>query len=69
MSMAQPLQPNLHPDRDTVPGADLGVGAPEPSPGFGIGGEAPDAADDAGEGAHVPGSDEPDDIRARPDQG
>lgn len=68
MSMAQPLQPNLHPERDTVPAADLGTGAPDPSPGFGVEGEEPDALGDPGKGVHVPGSDEPDDIRAKPDQ-
>jgi hypothetical protein len=39
MSMAQPFQPNLNPDREGVPAADLGAGAPEPAPGFGIDGE------------------------------
>jgi hypothetical protein len=30
------------PDGDGIPAADPGAGAPEPAPGFGIGGEDPD---------------------------
>ncbi len=42
--MAQPFQPNLHPDDEQgIPAADPGQGAPETAPGFGIGGEDPDA--------------------------
>ncbi|MFH5823626.1 hypothetical protein [Georgenia sp. AZ-5] len=62
MSMAQPFQPNLHPDRDSVPAADLGQGAPDAAPGFGIGGEEPDVVaeqlgddDEAGEEDAAPG--------------
>ncbi|MEE6271917.1 hypothetical protein V2J56_00975 [Georgenia sp. MJ206] len=50
MSMAQPFQPNLNPDRDGVPAADLGAGAPEPAPGFGIGGEEDGVPTEAAEG-------------------
>ncbi|MFC4554685.1 hypothetical protein [Georgenia faecalis] len=62
MSMAQPFQPNIRPD-EGIPAADAGAGAPEPSPGFGMGGEDPDTVADARE---ADGSDEPDDLRAKP---
>lgn len=42
MSQARPFQPNLHPERDGVPAADLGPGAPDTAPGFGVEGEDPD---------------------------
>ena len=32
------------PSDDGIPAADPGAGAPEPAPGFGIGGEEPDVA-------------------------
>ncbi len=44
MSMMEPLIP--HPEKDeTIAAADPGSGAPEPAPGFGIGGEDPDRAE------------------------
>ena len=53
MSMAQPFNPvppdaQGKPDGGGIPAADPGAGAPEPAPGFGIGGEDPDVvgADD-----------------------
>lgn len=42
MSMSVPFEPNLGPRDDGIPAADPGAGAPEPAPGFGIGGEEPD---------------------------
>ena len=46
MSTAEPFMP--HPDHDeTIAAADPGQGAPDTAPGFGVGGEDPDAAEDA----------------------
>ena len=45
MSMSSPLEPNLGHRDDGIPAADPGAGAPEPAPGFGIGGEEPDLVD------------------------
>ncbi len=48
MSMTEPFQP--HPDhREEIAAADPGAGAPEPAPGFGIGGEDPDVTEGADE--------------------
>ncbi|VTR76158.1 hypothetical protein [Cellulomonas hominis] len=47
MSAAEPLLPHAGPTEDTVAAADPGPGAPPPAPGFGIGGEEPDVAEDA----------------------
>ncbi|WP_199432990.1 hypothetical protein [Qaidamihabitans albus] len=35
MTTSSPFEPNLDPDRDVIPAADPGRGAPEPAPGFG----------------------------------
>lgn len=59
MTTSEPLLP--HPEgargeEDSVAAADPGVGAPEPAPGFGIGGEEPDAAEaDTADGSVDPG--------------
>jgi hypothetical protein len=58
MSQAQPFQPNLHPDRDGVPAADLGPGAPGTAPGFGVEGEDPDVV--AGQASHAEDADDED---------
>jgi hypothetical protein len=42
MSMTQPLEPELPPERDGIPAADAGPGAPPPAEGFGVRGEEPD---------------------------
>ncbi|KAE8763668.1 hypothetical protein [Georgenia thermotolerans] len=63
MSQAQPFQPNLHPDREGVPAADLGPGAPDAAPGFGIGGEDPDVIEEAERGK--PADDAPADDAER----
>ena len=53
------------PSDDGIPAADPGAGAPEPAPGFGIGGEDPDVVpaedrqpdeDEKAERADLPGS-------------
>lgn len=40
-----PFEPHEERDQD-VPAADPGHGAPEPAPGFGVGGEEPDGQPD-----------------------
>jgi hypothetical protein len=47
-------------DTGGIPAADPGAGAPEPAPGFGIGGEDPDVlADGDTGGQQVPGGETP----------
>ena len=47
-------------DAEGIPAADPGAGAPEPSPGFGIGGEEPDVIPDGTEGPpQVPAGETP----------
>ena len=47
-------------DADGIPAADPGAGAPEPAPGFGVGGEEPDViADGDAEPAHAPREETP----------
>jgi hypothetical protein len=47
-------------EADGIPAADPGAGAPEPSPGFGIGGEEPDVvADEDAERPRAPVTDTP----------
>lgn len=48
--MSEPFEPNPHDDEERIAAADPGPGGPEPAPGFGIGGEDPDRADDGGAG-------------------
>jgi hypothetical protein len=45
MSASEPLLPHADRTEDTIAAADPGPGAPEPAPGFGIGGEEPDVAE------------------------
>ena len=45
MSMPPPFSADPS-EADGIPAADPGAGAPEPSPGFGIGGEEPDVVAD-----------------------
>ena len=45
MSQWAPMDPFSSDDRDGIPAADPGAGAPEPAPGFGIAGEEPDQID------------------------
>jgi hypothetical protein len=45
MSTSSPFEPNLGSRDEGIPAADPGAGAPEPAPGFGIGGEQPDLVD------------------------
>lgn len=56
-----PFEPNQHGDGG-IPAADPGHGAPEPAPGFGVGGEEPDQTIDEPEGG-TPG---PDAARGEP---
>lgn len=44
MSMMPPPFSTDDPSEGGIPAADPGQGAPEPAPGFGIGGEEPDVA-------------------------
>jgi hypothetical protein len=46
MSMMPPPFSTDDPAEGGIPAADPGTGAPEPAPGFGIGGEEPDVAPD-----------------------
>ena len=45
--MSEPFEPNLPTGDEGIPAADPGAGAPEPAPGFGIGGEEPDRPEEA----------------------
>ncbi len=49
MTQWAPMDPFSPGDRDGIPAADPGTGAPEQAAGFGIGGEEPDVVDPAGE--------------------
>ena len=49
--MSVPFEPNVGARDDGIPAADPGAGAPEPAPGFGIGGEEPDRPEEEGEDA------------------
>ncbi|PRX43406.1 hypothetical protein B0I33_11524 [Prauserella shujinwangii] len=42
MTTSEPFEPNLHPDRDPIPAADPGRGAPDTAPGFGAEGDEPE---------------------------
>ncbi len=66
MSMSAPLEPNLGHRDDGIPAADPGAGAPEPAPGFGIGGEEPDLVDPTEEIPGVPGKDDDEPAAADP---
>jgi hypothetical protein len=58
MTTSEPLLP--HPDDDErVAAADPGRGAPEPAPGFGVGGEEPDRVDEEPDGDRAPAPDTP----------
>ncbi len=57
MSMSEPLEPNLAPGGEGIPAADPGAGAPEPAPGFGIGGEEPDRPEEEGDRPEQPSAD------------
>ena len=60
MSMTQPMEPNLPPQRDGIPAADAGAGAPQPAEGFGVGGEEPDTPERReGDAGTVPTADTP----------
>ncbi len=60
MSMTQPMEPNLPASDDGIPAADAGTGAPPPAEGFGVGGEEPDAPEQAtGDAAAQPPADTP----------
>jgi hypothetical protein len=48
MSMMEPFMPHSATD-EKIAAADPGAGAPEPAPGFGIGGEEPDRAEQSTE--------------------
>ena len=54
MSMTQPMEPGLPSERDGIPAADAGLGAPPPEEGFGVGGEEPDRPDQAAGGVDAP---------------
>jgi hypothetical protein len=60
MSMMPPPF-SADPSDDGIPAADPGAGAPEPAPGFGIGGEDPDVVpdQDAGDDEGRPARGEP----------
>jgi hypothetical protein len=48
MSMSAPMEPNIpSTGEDGIPAADAGQGAPPPAEGFGVGGEEPDAPEQA----------------------
>lgn len=75
MSMMEPFMPHP-PTEENVAAADPGAGAPETSPGFGLGGEDPDAVNaglETGEGdGQEPDSTPfrtPDPDEVRPEQG
>jgi hypothetical protein len=54
MSMMPPPF-SADPADEGIPAADAGHGAPDPAPGFGVGGEDPDVvADEGAERPHVP---------------
>ncbi|MGY5883844.1 hypothetical protein ACJTNH_09290 [Modestobacter lacusdianchii] len=60
MSMSAPFDP-VQPSNDDqgIPAADAGQGSPPPAEGFGIGGEEPDAPEQADEAGAAPQSDTP----------
>jgi hypothetical protein len=60
MSMMPPPF-SADPSDDGIPAADPGAGAPEPAPGFGVGGEEPDVAEpeDTGDDEGRPAAGEP----------
>jgi hypothetical protein len=53
MSMTQPMEPQVPPQRD-IPAADAGHGAPPPAEGFGVGGEEPDRPEDGTDPVEAP---------------
>ena len=54
MSMTQPMEPELPSQRDGVPAADAGHGAPPPAEGFGVGGEEPDRPEPEADAGDAP---------------
>jgi hypothetical protein len=61
MSMMPPPFSADDPSEGGIPAADPGQGAPEPAPGFGVGGEEPDVAE-----PEDPGDDEGRPARGEP---
>ena len=55
--MSEPFEPNLPTGDEGIPAADPGAGAPEPAPGFGIGGEEPDRPEETDRREEQPSAD------------
>jgi hypothetical protein len=63
----EPFEPHADEPDERIAAADPGLGAPDPAPGFGVGGEEPDPAEDTDERADVGDADDGDPPFRTPD--